>query len=283
MSAGHDAGRHGGWPDPLGFIRANMRLVSVPTLPEIRLYTAHPATGLCRLASLRQDGSEPSAPYWAYHWPGGAALARHILDWPETVTGGRVLDLGAGSGIVGIAAAKSGARRVIAAEIDRYALAALTLNAAVNGVEITTISDDITAGPPPPMNLVAVGDDLAARVTAFLDRCLAARINVLIGDPGRSYLPRRASSTRRVSCAGRRRNQGRYLEADRRVFARAGRKSRCNRLARRCAARRAATSAPMPGPIGMSAILPERARKNSDGECHRGSDADRWKRGPPSL
>jgi predicted nicotinamide N-methyase len=96
--------------------------------------------------------------YWAYHWAGGAALARHILDRPETVTGGRVLDLGAGSGIVGIAAAKAGAREVIAAEIDRYALGALGLNSELNGVEITGIGDDLTAGPPPPVNLVAVGD-----------------------------------------------------------------------------------------------------------------------------
>jgi predicted nicotinamide N-methyase len=125
----------------------------------------------------------------------GGGPGRHILDRPETVTGGRVLDLGAGSGIVGIAAAKAGAREVIAAEIDRYALAALGLNSALNGVEITAIGDDLTAGPPPPVNLVAVGAlfyerDLADRVTAFLDRCLAAGINVLIGDPGRAYLPR---------------------------------------------------------------------------------------------
>ena len=189
------AGARASRPDPLGFIRANMRIAPVPTLPEIRLYTAHPASGLWRLAELDEDGSGPSPPYWAYHWAGGAALARHILDRPETVTGGRVLDLGAGSGIVGIAAAKAGAREVIAAEIDRYALAALGLNSALNGVEITAIGDDLTAGPPPPVNLVAVGDlfyerDLADRVTAFLDRCLAAGINVLIGDPGRAYLPR---------------------------------------------------------------------------------------------
>jgi predicted nicotinamide N-methyase len=189
------AGARGSRPDPLGFIRANMRIAPVPTLPEIRLYTAHPASGLWRFAELDEDGSRPSPPYWAYHWAGGAALARHILDRPETVTGGRVLDLGAGSGIVGIAAAKAGAREVIAAEIDRYALAALGLNSELNGVEITAIGDDLTAGPPPPVNLVAVGDlfyerDLADRVTAFLDRCLAAGINVLIGDPGRAYLPR---------------------------------------------------------------------------------------------
>jgi predicted nicotinamide N-methyase len=61
------------------------------------------------------------------------------------VTGGRVLDLGAGSGIVGVAAAKAGAREVIAAEIDRYALAALGLNSELKGVEITAIGDDLTA------------------------------------------------------------------------------------------------------------------------------------------
>ena len=69
-----------------------------------------------------------------------------VAHGPETVTGGRVLELGAGSGIVGIAAAKAGAREVIAAEIDRYALAALGLNSELNGVEITAIGDDLTSG-----------------------------------------------------------------------------------------------------------------------------------------
>ena len=139
------AGARGSRPDPPEFIRANMRIAPVPTLPEIRIYTAHQASGLWRLAELDEDGSGPSPPYWAYYWAGGAALARHILDRPETVTGGRVLDLGAGSGIVGVAAAKAGAREVIAAEIDRYALAALGLNSELNGVEITAIGDDLTA------------------------------------------------------------------------------------------------------------------------------------------
>ncbi|RWF17830.1 MAG: methyltransferase, partial [Mesorhizobium sp.] len=134
-------------------------------------------------------------PYWAYAWAGGAVLARYILDRPESVAGLRVLDLGAGSGLVGIAAAKAGAREVLASEIDRNGVAALGLNAAANGVAITVVGQDITAGPPPPVDVVAAGDlfygqDLADRVIPFLDRCLAARINVLIGDPGRAYLPR---------------------------------------------------------------------------------------------
>lgn len=181
-------------PDPAGFIRANLRIAPVPSLPEIRLYTAHPASGLRRLAEPDETG-QGRPPYWAYPWAGGAALARHVLDQPRTVAGRRVLDLGAGSGIVGIAAAKAGASAVIAAEIDRYAVAALALNAAANGVAITVIGDDLTAGPPPPVDLVAAGDlfyerDLADRVTVFLDRCLAAGIDVLVGDPGRTYLPR---------------------------------------------------------------------------------------------
>lgn len=182
-------------PDPLEFIRANTHLVPIPSLPEIRLHTAHQATGLWRLAEPDEDGADSPPPYWAFPWAGGMALARYILDRPETVAGRRVLDLGAGSGLVAIAAAIAGAGEVTATEIDRYAVAALGLNAAANGVVVTVVEDDLTAGPPPAVDLVVVGDlfyerALAERVTAFLDRCLAANIEVIIGDPGRAYLPR---------------------------------------------------------------------------------------------
>lgn len=185
--------------DPVEFIRANMRLVPVPALPEIQLYTAHPGSGLRRLVDPEDetgdDTPEPQPPYWAYAWAGGAVLARYILDHPTSVAGRRVLDLGAGSGIVGIAAAKAGARKVIAAEIDRNGVAAIGLNAAANGVTITVVGDDITKGPPPVVDLVLAGDvfygqDVAERVMPFLDQCLAAGIEILVGDPGRVHLPR---------------------------------------------------------------------------------------------
>jgi predicted nicotinamide N-methyase len=183
--------------DPAAFIRANMRLVPVPALPEIQFYTAHPGSGLRRLVEPEDDAEdtpEPQPPYWAYAWAGGTVLARYVLDHPTTVAGRRVLDLGAGSGLVGIAAAKAGARDVIAAEIDRNGVAALELNAAANGVAITIIGEDITAGPPPAVDLVLAGDvfygrDVALRVIPFLDRCLAAGIDVLVGDPRRNDLP----------------------------------------------------------------------------------------------
>ncbi|MDX8526013.1 methyltransferase [Mesorhizobium sp. MSK_1335] len=185
--------------DPAEFIRANMRLAPVPSLPEIRLYLAHPGSGLRRLLEP-DDGpdeseAEPQPPYWAYAWAGGAVLARYILDRPSIVAGKRVLDLGAGSGLVGIAAAKAGAREVIAAEIDRNGVAALGLNAQANGVAIQIRAEDVTAGPPPAVDLVLAGDvfyaqDVGQRMIPFLDRCLAAGIDVLVGDPGRAWLPR---------------------------------------------------------------------------------------------
>ncbi|MDX8521527.1 class I SAM-dependent methyltransferase [Mesorhizobium dulcispinae] len=175
-----------------------MRLLPVPSLPEIRLYTAHPGSGLRRLLEP-DDGAdegtaEPQPPYWAYAWAGGAVLARYILDRPSPVAGRRVLDLGAGSGLVGIAAALAGASEVIAAEIDRNGVVALGLNAAANGAAIAIIGEDVTAGPPPVVDLVLAGDvfygqAVARRVIPFLDRCLAAGIEVLVGDPGRAWLP----------------------------------------------------------------------------------------------
>ncbi|RWE35983.1 MAG: methyltransferase [Mesorhizobium sp.] len=176
-----------------------MRLSPVPSLPEIRLYTAHPGSGLRRLLEPDDDAddgtAEPQPPYWAYAWAGGAVLARYILDRPSTVAGRRVLDLGAGSGLVGIAAAKAGASAVIAAEIDRNGIVALGLNAAANAVAITITGEDITAGPPPAVDLVLAGDvfygqAVARRVVPFLDRCLAVGIEVLVGDPGRAWLPK---------------------------------------------------------------------------------------------
>jgi predicted nicotinamide N-methyase len=174
------------------FIQSNLPLAPVPGMPEICLHKAGPSSGLSRLAETEPDFGTP---YWAYHWGGGLALARYVIDNPASVANRRVLDLGAGSGLVAIAAAKSGARHVIAADIDPYAIAATTLNAAANAVTLTTHLGDLTIGAPPDGDIVLVADlfydaDLAERVIRFLDRCLAANIAVLVGDPWRAFLPR---------------------------------------------------------------------------------------------
>ncbi len=178
--------------DPVAFITQHTRLVPVPSIPEIRLYTAHQATGLWRLVEAYAD--DPPPPYWAFPWAGGLALARHVLDRPALVAGRRILDLGAGSGLVGIAAARAGAGAVTAADIDPFALAAIPLNAKANDVTLAVAAGDMTGGPAPDVDVVLVGDlfyeaALAERVTRFLDRCLAAGLEVFVGDPHRAHLP----------------------------------------------------------------------------------------------
>ena len=173
------------------FIQDRLPLEAVPNVPEVRLHRAGPRSGMARLAEADPDFGSP---YWARPWGGGLALARHVLDHPEIVAGRRVLDLGAGSGLVAIAAALAGAEAVRAVDIDPYAVTAARLNAAANGVAVEVARSDITGGDPPEVDLMLVGDlfydpDLAERVEGFLRRCLAAGILVLIGDPFRAFLP----------------------------------------------------------------------------------------------
>ena len=166
-------------------------MLPVPGIAEIVLHKAVPASGLGRLAAADGDFGSP---YWAYYWLGGLALARFVLDRPEVVAGRRVLDLGCGSGLVAIAAAKAGADRVLAVDVDPYALAAVALNAAANGVVVEAVHADLTDGPVPETDLILAGDlfydpDPAARVEPFLARCRAAGVAVLVGDPRRAPLP----------------------------------------------------------------------------------------------
>lgn len=178
--------------DAAAFIRANLPVEAVPSIPEIRLHRAGPQSGLWRLA---EADPESGTPYWAHYWGGGLALARYILDHPSSAAGRSVLDLGTGSGIVAIAAARAAASRVMAADTDRHAMAALGLNAALNGVEIVGHLGDLTQSAPPAVDVIVVGDlfyepALASRVVTFLDRCLDQGIEILVGDPWRAHLPR---------------------------------------------------------------------------------------------
>ena len=170
------------------FIAQNLRLEPVPSLSGIMLYTAHPGSRLSRLTT-----PDDAAPYWAYQWAGGLALAQHFAAHPDVVAGKRVLDLGAGSGLVGITAAQAGAM-ASAAEIDANGQAAIALNAAANGVSLPLVAVDIAGAAPDGFDLIAAGDvfynpDVGKRMLPFLERCVAAGIAVLVGDPERRDLP----------------------------------------------------------------------------------------------
>ena len=133
-------------------------------------------------------------PFWAFAWAGGQALARYVLDNPAVVRNRRVLDFASGSGLVTIAAAKAGAARVEASDIDPFATAAIALNAAANGAAVEMHEADLVrtdAG----WEVVLAGDifyqqDIAERVADWLSSLSRRGAVVLIGDPGRSYLPK---------------------------------------------------------------------------------------------
>ncbi len=180
---------------PESFVLANTSLAPAPYVPEVRLHLAQDAFGLWEKTEREQGGGVGAPPFWAFPWAGGQALARYLLDNPDLVAGRDVLDLAAGSGLVAIAAARAGAASVAASEIDPYAAAAIALNAAANGVSVTTYLDDVLDGDARGADLVVAGDvfysaEMARRMLAFLDRAAAAGAAVLVGDPGRAYLPR---------------------------------------------------------------------------------------------
>jgi predicted nicotinamide N-methyase len=142
-------------------------------------------------------------PFWAFPWAGGQALARYLLDQPDSVRGQVVLDLASGSGLVAIAAAMAGAASVTPSDTDPLAVAAITLNAGVNRVRLEPTAGDLLgapgpgqpAGAPVRADVVLAGDafydrELAARLLPFLERASQAGALVLVGDPGRAYLPR---------------------------------------------------------------------------------------------
>ncbi|TAN48538.1 MAG: methyltransferase [Rhodospirillales bacterium] len=179
--------------DPAQFVLSNTLLQSTPLLPEIKLHLASQVTPLWEAteASLQKEGLPP--PYWAFAWVGGQAVSRYLLDHPDTVKDLRVLDFAAGSGVAGIAAALAGAKSVEAAEIDAFSAAAIALNASVNNVGVSVCLSDLV-GAAGRWDVVLAGDvcyerPMAERVFAWLVKLNKGGARIILGDPGRAYLP----------------------------------------------------------------------------------------------
>jgi predicted nicotinamide N-methyase len=176
---------------PEEFITANAALTAPPLVPEVKLHLATEVVPLWRATEeeLAEIGVPP--PYWAFAWAGGQALARYVLDNPAIVAGKHVLDIGAGSGLVAITAAKAGAASVLAADIDTFSCAAIRLNAAANQCAMTVTQEDLI-GTNRGWDVILVGDlfyerPLAERLLAWL---APLGVPALLGDPGRNYFPR---------------------------------------------------------------------------------------------
>jgi predicted nicotinamide N-methyase len=179
------------------FIVQHTTLMAPALVPEValRLATQEQKLLIWQAAETLLGKKDQLPPYWAICWPGGEAVARYLLDHPQAVAGRHVIDLGAGGGIVAIAAAKAGAARAVGHDIDRLALAALRLNAEANGVAVEVSSVDWLAGASgePDAEVVTAGDifygsELTVRAMAWLRGHAARGRLVVLGDPGRRYL-----------------------------------------------------------------------------------------------
>lgn len=175
------------------FVHAHTTVMAVPAVPEIRLHLSADAIGLWERTEVELGQTDRQPPFWGFAWPGAQALARYLLDHGDMVAGRTVLDLGSGSGLAAIAAAVAGARWVLAADVDPFAVAAIGLNAAVNKVSIAT-TGDVFDGDGGDADVVLAADiwyerGLAARALGLLVRAKARGAVVLVSDVGRAYLP----------------------------------------------------------------------------------------------
>ncbi|MEO6083227.1 MAG: 50S ribosomal protein L11 methyltransferase [Umezawaea sp.] len=174
--------------DPTAFVLEHTHPQPVPLVPEVILH------GADDVIALWEATDEHAPPFWAFPWAGGQALARYLLDHPETVIGHRVLDLAAGSGLVAIAARLAGAAHVTANDIDTLSTAAIPLNAHLNDVTITIATGDLLGGAAHGYDVILAGDvfydrDMAHRVLPFLRAAADRGATVLVGDPQRAHLP----------------------------------------------------------------------------------------------
>jgi predicted nicotinamide N-methyase len=185
-------GEHPASPAAEAFIRANTVLATAPHVPEIRLHLATEITPIWQATETWIAAHNVDPPFWAFAWPGGQALARHVLDHPTLVAGKRVLDFAAGGGIAAIACAMAGAPSVEAAEIDDLALAAIRLNATANNTDVRLVRDVV--GTACCWDLILCGDvcyeaPMTGHIMPWLT-IMADSSEVWIADPGRAYLPK---------------------------------------------------------------------------------------------
>jgi len=176
------------------FVLRHTALQPVPGLPGISLQLTDDVLAVWHALQVETGDPEAALPYWALAWGGGQAIARYLEEHPDLVSRRRVYDLASGSGLVAIAAAAAGADHVEANDVDPFAGAAIALNARANHARIDVSLRDALDDPPPEVDVVLTGDawynaELAGRVLPWLRRVSDAGIDVIVGDPGRAYLP----------------------------------------------------------------------------------------------
>ncbi len=84
-------------------------------------------------------------PFWSALWPSSIALAGQLLRAPQRVRGKRVIDVGCGLGLAGLAAALAGAADVCLADREPLAMQCSLLSAELSGLFPTPLGEDSSA------------------------------------------------------------------------------------------------------------------------------------------
>lgn len=113
----------------------------LPQCQEISLYLMRPEYLDCRLNRGQGAHFMTEPLFWLFCWASGHAMARYILDHPDQVKGKQVLDFGCGSGVAAIAAARAGAKKIWACDLDPMAIHATILNSRLNSVSLEVSQD----------------------------------------------------------------------------------------------------------------------------------------------
>lgn len=160
---------------------ARIAPVTLPDCGGLKLYLLDEDFPRAPLSPQEMEAALNEPAYWIFCWASGLALARKILREPELVRGKKVLDFGAGSGVVACAAAMAGAAEVVACDIDPASLAASAANASLNGVGVRLAGDFFTLQED--FDLVLAADVLYDKANHhFLDAFLQRAPEVLVAD-----------------------------------------------------------------------------------------------------
>lgn len=137
---------------------------------------------------------EDELPFWAEIWPSAIGLAMFILQNQASLTGKRVLELGAGTGLSGIAAKMAGAQ-VTHSDFITAAIPFIRVNCLRNQVPVGDfLLADWRKFPQIPAEYdLIIGADILYEKTVHADlakvlaQVLKPEGTVILSDPGRGY------------------------------------------------------------------------------------------------